>query len=189
MADGIWLTGDWADLEKALSPLYKHKAEIHRGMVVIGAYVRNEIKKRIKDRKYTANHPFTIREKTTRAGRGDQPLVDTGQLNKSITYKVEDWGLGDVAVFVGIRKETKNKDGEDMVKLGAILHDGVTIEVTPKMRAYLHSRGFHLKPTTTHLVIPPRPFVNDVVYSPKVQAEVRKLYLNMVRSALLAGLK
>lgn len=43
--------------------------------------------------------------------------------------------------------------------LAAIHEYGCTIPVTPKMRAFLHSIGVHLKPTTTQIVIPERSFL------------------------------
>lgn len=36
---------------------------------------------------------------------------------------------------------------------------GLDIEVTPKMRAYLHGQGLHLKESTTHIHIPERSFI------------------------------
>lgn len=43
--------------------------------------------------------------------------------------------------------------------LAAIHEYGCRIKVTPKMRAYLHYMGLHLKPTTTEIVIPERSFI------------------------------
>lgn len=55
------------------------------------------------------------------------------------------------------------------VKVGALsgehawlagIHEyGLRITVTPKMRAFLHSQGLHLKDTTTEIVIPERSFL------------------------------
>lgn len=55
------------------------------------------------------------------------------------------------------------------VKVGALRGDhawlagiheyGVDIEVTPKMRAFLHYNGLHLKDSTTHIKIPERSFL------------------------------
>lgn len=59
--------------------------------------------------------------------------------------------------------------GEKSIEVGAIegehkwlaaIHEyGCNIIVTPKMRAYLHSQGLHLKPTTTEIRIPERSFL------------------------------
>lgn len=43
--------------------------------------------------------------------------------------------------------------------LAGIHEHGCKIPVTPKMRAYLHSIGLHLKASTTEITIPPRPFI------------------------------
>lgn len=43
--------------------------------------------------------------------------------------------------------------------LAAIHEYGCDITVTPKMRAYLHSRGLHLRKTTTSIHIPERSFL------------------------------
>lgn len=43
--------------------------------------------------------------------------------------------------------------------LAAIHEYGCRINVTPKMRAYLHHIGIHLKPSTTVIVIPERSFI------------------------------
>ena len=43
--------------------------------------------------------------------------------------------------------------------LASIHEYGCDIEVTPKMRAYLHSRGLHLRESTTRIRIPERSFL------------------------------
>ena len=43
--------------------------------------------------------------------------------------------------------------------LAGIHEYGLDIEVTPKMRAYLHYHGLHLHPDTTHIHIPERSFL------------------------------
>lgn len=43
--------------------------------------------------------------------------------------------------------------------LAAIHEYGCNIEVTPKMRAYLHAQGLHLSKNTTHIHIPERSFL------------------------------
>lgn len=47
----------------------------------------------------------------------------------------------------------------DLAGLGAVQEFGCRINVTPKMRAYLHHKGIHLKDTTTQIVIPARSFL------------------------------
>lgn len=52
-------------------------------------------------------------------------------------------------------------------QLAAIHEYGATIDVTPKMRNYLHSIGIHLKPTTYSIVIPARSFLRATLLSDK----------------------
>lgn len=54
-----------------------------------------------------------------------------------------------------------------MGQLAAIHEYGATIDVTPKMRNYLHSIGIHLKPTTYSIVIPARSFLRATLLSEK----------------------
>ena len=61
--------------------------------------------------------------------------------------------------------------GKRTIEVGAIqgehawlagIHEyGCNIEVTPKMRAYLHRQGLHLKGSTTHIKIPERSFLRS----------------------------
>lgn len=53
--------------------------------------------------------------------------------------------------------------------LGAIHEFGATINVTEKMRAYLHHIGIHLKPTTTTITIPARSFLRDTFFNPEAK--------------------
>lgn len=45
--------------------------------------------------------------------------------------------------------------------LAGIHEYGCKIQVTDKMRAYLHSQGLHLKPTTQYVTIPERAFLRN----------------------------
>lgn len=51
--------------------------------------------------------------------------------------------------------------GGENAWLASIHEYGCVIKVTPKMRAYLHSQGLHLKPTTTEIRIPERSFLRN----------------------------
>lgn len=52
-----------------------------------------------------------------------------------------------------------------MAHLGAIHEFGATIQVTDKMRAYLHYLGVHLKPETTTITIPARSFLRETFFN------------------------
>lgn len=50
-----------------------------------------------------------------------------------------------------------------MADLGAVHEFGATINVTDKMRNYLHSQGLHLKKNMTTVNIPARPFLRPLL--------------------------
>lgn len=85
-------------------------------------------------------HPFTAVEKGH-----TEPLYHTGALMDSVVV-VQD----DSAVAIGVNDPTE-------AKKALIQERGATVKVTPRMRAFLASRGFVLKKDTAFLVIPARP--------------------------------
>lgn len=74
-----------------------------------------------------------------------------------------------VSIRVGIigsqAYETHPHSDLTMAHLGAIHEFGATIQVTEKMRAYLHYIGIHLKPETTTITIPARSFLRDTFFN------------------------
>lgn len=74
-----------------------------------------------------------------------------------------------VSIRVGIigqqAYETHPHSDLTMAHLGAIHEFGATIQVTEKMRAYLHYMGVHLKPETTTITIPARSFLRDTFFN------------------------
>lgn len=75
---------------------------------------------------------------------------------------------------VGVFKGKKHPDADiDLVDLAKVHEYGVTIEVTPKMRAYLHSIGLHLRDDTTHIRIPERSFIRAGWDNNKADVEKR----------------
>lgn len=52
-------------------------------------------------------------------------------------------------------------DGGEQAWLAAIHEYGLKIEITPKMRVWLHANGLHVKNSTTHIVIPERSFLRS----------------------------
>ena len=95
--------------------------------------------------------------------------VPKGQVNKrnkqtiqALVNLMEDLGQK-YSIRVGIigNKAYEKHPHTDltMAELGAIHEFGATINVTEKMRAYLHYIGVHLKPETTSIVIPTRSFL------------------------------
>lgn len=52
-------------------------------------------------------------------------------------------------------------DDSTILMIATVQEFGCKIEVTPKMRTYLHSQGLHLKASTTHITIPERSFIRS----------------------------
>lgn len=65
-------------------------------------------------------------------------------------------------------------------ELGAVHEFGATINVTKKMRNYLHSQGIHLNKDTTTVVIPTRSFLR----MPLLRNEGKKELLNVVKTQI-----
>ena len=117
-------------------------------------------------------HGFTVEEKGS-----SKPLIDDGDLLNSVGYRF----VGSDAVFVGVHR--KAADGTNI----AAIHEretGTRVRVTPKMRAYLGSKGLHLKASTTALFIPGRPFVKPAYREFKEKGITKKLFDNAVTETL-----
>lgn len=52
-------------------------------------------------------------------------------------------------------------EGSTILMIAAVNEFGCKITVTPKMRAYLHSQGLHLKASTKQINIPERSFIRS----------------------------
>lgn len=143
-----------------------------------------------------ANAALTIHIKGS-----SKPLVDHGDLFKAITYEV----VNDYQVFVGVLRTN-----EDAYNLAVTLHDGAAVQVTPAMRgmffflwkastgdisaesltgraAELYARRpggwLPLKPSTTVITIPPRPWATVAFGDPAFQQQVKN---NWERAAVAA---
>jgi hypothetical protein len=69
----------------------------------------------------------------------------------------------EIGIFGANAEQNVGESRITVLQLAQILHEGCNIKVTPKMRAYLHSLGLHLKDDTVFVRIPPRPFFDPVV--------------------------
>lgn len=79
-----------------------------------------------------------------------------------IKWKTEKDDFPDVIKTMQTLNGKKVKVGAyngDHAWLAGIHEYGCNITVTPKMRAFLHSQGLHLSPTTTEIKIPERSFL------------------------------
>jgi len=141
--------GEWKKLQDIMEGFDKRlHGNAGKALLRAGEELASDIRERILDGKdMAALHGFTIEQKGS-----SKPLIDDGDLLGSVGVR----SIEDLAVIVGVHRYAE--DGTDL----AALHEreeGTRVPVTPKMRAYLHARGFHLKPETTELFIPGRPFM------------------------------
>ena len=130
--------GDWKKLKHIMSK-YDQLIMKNCSVALMQAALKLVaiIKNRILDGKgMSPLHGFTIEMKGS-----SKPLIDEGDLLGSVDLRF----IEKHAVFVGVHR--KSPEGVNI----AAIHEreqGTRIKVTPKMRAYLHARGLHLKPET-----------------------------------------
>ena len=167
-------TGNWRKLRDVMrgfdSRLQKNcKVALMRAGVQLEGIIRDRI---ITGRDMKPLHPFTVEQKGS-----SKPLIDDGDLLGSVGFRF----VRKNAVFVGAHRRTA--DGIDL----AALHEreeGTRIKVTPKMRAYLHARGLHLKRTTTEIFIPGRPYIKPAFRDFKAKGHMRGLFGKAVTKTL-----
>lgn len=95
------------------------------------------------------------------------------QMDKKISVKV--------GILNPLASEQHENSGLTNAELGAIHELGATINVTDKMRNYLHAQGLHLKKDTATIVIPTRSFLR----MPLLSNEGKKHLINEVLSQLV----
>jgi hypothetical protein len=104
----------------------------------------------------TPLHPFTLYEKREK-GQDLRTMIASGEYLNSIQVLETRVGKGRYTYTVGIPADAQHSSGIAMRRLQRIQEYGAVIPVTPKMRAYLHYRGLHLRKDTNQIVIPARP--------------------------------
>ena len=167
-------TGDWRKLRNVMrgfdSRLQKNcKVALMRAGARLEGMIRDRV---ISGRGMKPLHPFTVEQKGS-----SKPLIDDGDLLGSVGFRF----VRNNAVFVGAHRKTA--DGIDL----AALHEreeGTRIKVTPKMRAYLHARGLHLRRTTTEIFIPGRPYIKPAFRDFKAKGHMRGLFGKAVTKTL-----
>ena len=117
-------------------------------------------------------HPFTV----ARTGR-TQPLAGTS-IARAVTWRVETTSRGSY-VWAGVPASA----GEHLLMLTHVHEKGATIQVTPRMRAYLHAQGLHLAATTEAIIIPPRPFIRPA-FERQRSGRAREVVVQHVSRAL-----
>jgi len=197
---GLVLSGDWKKYGATLDTFADNFSRLVGLATERNAIeVRDEIRRRIDQKKYGENAPRTLILKG-----GGYPLVGksgspekakgasgggTGAaLLKSLAYEME----GPLAAVVGVNRWAVWKGRKN---IGKIVHDGIVINVTDKMRKYFlflafkyGDKGFKpLHPKTTKIRIPPRPFIKTVVDDGMVQARMKKEWSKAVDAAFAGG--
>lgn len=151
--------GDWNKVEKLLTGnmATRFQIAVYKATVKNALLLVREIKRGIKSQS-PGDQPFLkLAESTIRRKGSSKALIDTGFLVNSITQKI----MGDKA-FVGLLRTSRNKSGEEISNIGAILEFGATIN---------HPNG-------GVIIIPPRPFIHPVMK--KYQEQVLRNYREAV---------
>jgi hypothetical protein len=166
--------GQWKRLRDVMRGFDKRlkrncKVALMRAGILIEGMIKDRI---ISGRDMAKLHGFTIDEKGS-----SKPLIDGGDLLGSVGYRFVERD----AVFVGVHR--KAEDGTDIAELHE-REEGVRIKVTPKMRAYLHARGLHLKRSTTEIFIPGRPYLKPAFRDFRAKGHMRGLFGKAVTKTL-----
>ena len=175
------LTGDWGKINNILDPV-KLRKSIRQCAAKVGNYGVSEVKKGIQSGAPAGQKFEPLQALTVWTKGSSKPLINHGDLLGSVNYQVFN---DNDSVFIGVKKGVKRSDGEDAVQIAAVHEFGCTIAVTPKMRAYLHYQGIHLKAETTHIHIPPRPFLRPIFQSPDFQNMVSQIYVSALREVFM----
>lgn len=196
-------TGNWKKLKLKVSKRQFEKVSktyLRQATEMNGLVVRRSIRDRINKRMYTPNAELTVLIKES-----SKPLVDDGDLVNSVTSQL----IGELAVFVGILRSARSGDGASLFNLARVLHEGVEIPVTDKMRnlfallsragkggnvtltgraaelaEQLGDRLKDIKPigkNTKVIVIPPRPFLRMSFESQEVRRKCVKNWTDALR--------
>ena len=155
--------GDWEKAKQALGTnLGARLAQALRQATIKNAVLLvREIKKGIRSQA-PGGIPFArLAESTIRKKGSSKALIDTGFLLASITQLI----LGDKA-FVGLLRGTRNKEGDEIANIGAIMEYGATIN---------HPNG-------AVIIIPPRPFLHPVME--QYRDQIIENYQEAIRSVL-----
>jgi hypothetical protein len=173
----LYKTGQWKLWMKLMTSKrfqFKLQTNVRSAMHANVQLGRGAVIKGIDSGAFAANSPFTVKMKGS-----SKPLVDKGDLRRSIQGKVLSWREG----FIGV---LRTGGGANVAEL---LHEGGTLKVTPKMRrwfgAQANAKGTRpLSPGTTSIRIPGRPFIKDALDKSVFQIVVIDNFNRAVEGAL-----
>ena len=96
--------------------------------------------------------------------------------------KLDEWILAmnrRISIRVGIigKEAGETHPGTELTnaQLGAVHEFGAKINVTDKMRKYLHAKGLHLKKETTTITIPARSFLREPIMGKDGKSEIQRV--------------
>jgi len=99
-----------------------------------------------------------LNEITKRLKGGGDVLIDSGSFMGAMSV----WKEGK-RWFGGLPSGVKGDKGQDLNLVGLVHEWGATVPVTDAMRGFFLANGVPLRPETTHLTIPPRPWFAPAV--------------------------
>ena len=166
--------GQWGKLRDVMKRfderLQKNSSvALSRAGILLEGMIKDRI---ISGRDMAKLHGFTVEQKGS-----SKPLINDGDLLGSVGHRFVEKN----AVFVGAHR--KAADGTDVAELHE-REKGTRIKVTPKMRAYLHAHGFHLKPETKVLFIPGRPYIKPAFRDFKAKGHMKGLFGKAITKTL-----
>lgn len=141
---GVKRFGEWEKVKSKLAnnPGARLTVAIRQATIKNALLLVREIKRGIVKQAPGGKQFVELAESTIERKGSSKALIDTGFLLASITQKI----MADQA-FVGLLRGTVNKDGEDMVNIGAIMEYGATIK----------------HPSGVTIILPARPFLHPVM--------------------------
>jgi hypothetical protein len=157
---GVKRTGDWdkvrASLNAGMGPRLANA--LQQATIRNALFLVREIQRGIRSQS-PGGQPFVKLAESTIARKGSsKALIDTGFLINAITQRI----MADKA-FVGLLRGTVNKDGEDIVNIGAVMEYGATVK---------HPNG-------ATIIIPPRSFLHPVME--KYRDQIAENFIKAIR--------
>ena len=185
-------TVGFKEFDKMLQPKpfeARLKRQVKQSMDLVGLLAADSIIRGIDQRQPPPgmDNPsqYPNRPRTIAMKGNDTPLVGEApaSLRASITHKVAAWD--EVIVGVLRRRTEKGGDGkpDDVINIAAIVHEGATVPVTPKMRVYMAAIGFPIDPSTTKIRIPGRPFLKSALKK-DLMNQYKKIWADALQAAL-----
>lgn len=177
---GVTLTGNWQAATTALEGM---AARLRAAVRAAHEQLARELEEAVREglqSQAPAGQPFVPLHAFTAEQKGSSTALAGGPLEAAVKATVSSDGL---KVRVGIPASARAPDGTSLAMVARVQEHGATIDVTPKMRAFLAARGLHLRASTVTLVIPARPFLRPILRA--MRPRLRVIYGVQVARVLL----